>query len=151
MGRTAVAGRFADPGQIQRGGSIETRPAAAGKGHPFARYGKAYGSGEATLIRPLPEHCSQGAGYILRPGCVGCVTGGNPVPLQAEQIFSVQTSFGSGVFIDDPLFARSGATRLSLVSCSWLSNGARLRIPVETGRSGGHKHDKGQTPSCPVG
>jgi hypothetical protein len=131
-------------GQIQRGGIDRT--AAAGKGHAFARYGKVYGSGEATLIRPLPEHGSQGAGYILRPGFVGCVTGGNPVPLQAEQIFSVQTSFGSGVFIDDPLFARSGATRLSL-----LSNGARIRIPVETGRSGGHKHDKGQTPSCPVG
>ena len=141
-----MAWRATDPGQIQRGGSIETRTAALGNGHPFARYGKAYGGGEATLIRPLPEHCSQGAGYTLRPGFVGCVTGGNPVPLQAEQIFSVQTSFGSGVFIDDPLFARSGATRLSL-----LSNGARIRIPVETGRSGGHKHDKGQTPSCPVG
>jgi hypothetical protein len=51
----------------------------------------------------LPEHCSQGAGYILRPGWVGCVTGGNPVPLQAEQLLSVQTSFGSGVFIVDPL------------------------------------------------
>src|ERR1700681_2113806 len=125
MGRTAVTGRFAAPGEIQRAVSIEPRPAAAGKGHPSARYGKAYGSGEATLIRPLPEHCSQGAGYILRPGCVGCVTGGNPVPLQAEQLLSVQTSFGSGVFIDDPLFARSGATRLSLVSFS-CSLGSRM-------------------------
>jgi hypothetical protein len=100
----------------------------------------------------LPEHCSQGAGYILRPGFVGCVTGGNPVPLQAEQIFSVQTSFGSGVFIDDPLFARNAATRPSPVYCSWLfSMAPEYEFLWKTGRSGGRKHDKGQTPSCPVG
>jgi hypothetical protein len=123
---------------------LKREPRLRSQEHPFARYGAAYGRGEVTtLIRPLPEHCSQGAEYILRPGCVGCVIGGNPVPLQAEQLLSVQTSFGSGVFIDDPLFAQSGATRLSLVYFYRLSNGVRKEIPVETGRSGGHKRDKG--------
>src|ERR1700676_3198402 len=34
-------------------------------------------------IRPFPKHCLQGGGNILRPGCIGCMTFGNPVPSHA--------------------------------------------------------------------
>jgi hypothetical protein len=48
---------------------------------------------------PLPRHCRQGAGKILRPGCPGCATFGNPVPSQAGQSTSVPASLGLGLFI----------------------------------------------------
>jgi hypothetical protein len=41
----------------------------------------------AFFIRPLPLHFSHGGGKILRPGA-GCLTGGNPVPLQAGHFSS---------------------------------------------------------------
>jgi hypothetical protein len=49
---------------------------------------------------PLPRHCRQGAGKILRPGCPGCATFGNPVPSQAGQSTSVPASLRLGLFIN---------------------------------------------------
>lgn len=46
------------------------------------------GQSAASVIRPLPPHFLQGAGYILWPGFGGCSTGGKPVPLQASQSVS---------------------------------------------------------------
>jgi hypothetical protein len=36
-------------------------------------------------IRPFPKHCLQGGGNILRPGCIGCMTFGNPVPSEMRK------------------------------------------------------------------
>jgi hypothetical protein len=55
-------------------------------------------------ILPLPRHCVQRAGKILRPGCRGCVTAGNPVPSHAGQSTSVPASFGLGRFINSFLW-----------------------------------------------
>jgi len=41
-----------------------------------------------SLIRPLPPHSVHRAGYIFRPGCVGCFTSQRPVPLQASHLRS---------------------------------------------------------------
>jgi hypothetical protein len=53
----------------------------------------------AKSILPLPRHCWQRAGKILRPGC-GWATAGNPVPLQAGQSTSVPASLGLGLFMN---------------------------------------------------
>jgi hypothetical protein len=41
------------------------------------------------VIRPLPPHTLQGAGYTLLPGFAGCLTAGKPVPSQAGYFFSI--------------------------------------------------------------
>jgi hypothetical protein len=54
----------------------------------------------SVFILPLPRHCWQRAGKILRPGCPGWVTAGNPVPSQAGQSTSVPASLGLGFFMN---------------------------------------------------
>ena len=48
-------------------------------------------------IRPFPKHCLQGGGNILRPGCIGCMTFGNPVPSHAGH--STSGTLGLRLFI----------------------------------------------------
>ena len=48
-------------------------------------------------IRPFPKHCLQGGGNILRPGCIGCMTFGNPVPSHAGH--STSGTLGLHLFI----------------------------------------------------
>jgi hypothetical protein len=57
----------------------------------------------ALGIRPLPPHLVQRAGYILRPGCDGCFTGGNPVPAHAGRSRSFELVF----FISTPAQKKS--------------------------------------------
>jgi hypothetical protein len=52
----------------------------------------AQGRGKATL--PLPKHSLHGAGNILRPGSIGCLTFGSPVPPQAGHFISVTRRIG---------------------------------------------------------
>jgi hypothetical protein len=53
----------------------------------------------AGVIRPLPRHCLQAGGKILRPGLAGWATVGNPVPSQAGHLTSVDAAFGFKFFI----------------------------------------------------
>jgi hypothetical protein len=59
-------------------------------GNRAARYGM-------TSTRPLPPHFWQRAGYILRFGAAGCLTGWNPVPSQAGHIRSFSFSGNLGI------------------------------------------------------
>jgi hypothetical protein len=43
----------------------------------------------ASAILPLPSQALHLTGYILRPGCTGCITTGKPVPLQATHVCSL--------------------------------------------------------------
>jgi len=57
-------------------------------------------SGHATHlaafdIRPLPPHSLQGGGYILRPGCTGCLTARNPMPLLLGHLCSVANALAA--------------------------------------------------------
>jgi len=47
----------------------------------------------------LPPHSLHGAGKILRRGSTGCLTLGNPVPLQAEHFTSSNASSVFNLFI----------------------------------------------------
>ena len=67
----------------------------------------------ADLIRPFPEHCPHGGGYILRAALAGCATVGNPVPSQAEHLTSADVSRDFKVF--RPLFPRHDADAAHVV------------------------------------
>jgi hypothetical protein len=46
----------------------------------------------SNIERQRPPHSLHGAGKILRPGSTGCLTLGNPVPLQAGHLISATGS-----------------------------------------------------------
>jgi hypothetical protein len=56
-------------------------------------------NGAAISIRPLPKHCLQGGGNILRSGWTGCLTLGNPVPSHLGHSISLPASFGFSFFM----------------------------------------------------
>jgi hypothetical protein len=50
--------------------------------------------------RPFPRYQLQGAGNILRPGSIGCLTLGSPVPLQAAHSTSRSLSSAFNFFME---------------------------------------------------
>jgi hypothetical protein len=68
-----------------------------GRRHPPAQYHQfALSAGS----RPLPKHFVQRAAKILRPGWIGCLTLGNPVPSQAEHSISATAILGLSRFMN---------------------------------------------------
>jgi hypothetical protein len=53
----------------------------------------------AKISRPLPKHLVQRAAKILRPGWIGCLTLGNPVPSHAGHSISATAIFGFSRFM----------------------------------------------------
>jgi hypothetical protein len=68
----------------------------------------------SIFIRPFPPHSLHGAGYIRRPCCAGCLTGGYPVSLQASHFRSVRAVSINRIAADSRPLGAEAIRRISV-------------------------------------